>query len=241
MAIITTEDETHDIVLTDTCDDGDAIGLNSAGNWVRADADAAAPIRAEFFAMRGAKTSGDTIKVAKRIKITGTFTKGALQYLSGTAGKITETNPIAVGALVQVVGRATTTTEAILNADVPHLTVTATLSGAAPATAANFGTFFTSDRNWRVLGGREVHRTAAAGTTVTVEKLTSAQAKAAGVNVLSGTLSMAGTADTPIAGSPSTTVANARLKPGDRLGLVDAGTLTGLADLNVTLQLVEDL
>lgn len=243
MAIITTQDEQHEIVLTDTCADGDAIGLNSAGNWVRSDADAAAPINARFFALKGAAKSGDTIKVTERIKVrdVAAFTKGALQYLSATAGKSTQTNPIAVATLVQVIGIALSADEAIFDAQIPHLTIKADLAGAAPATAANYGTFFTSDRNWRVLGGRSTHRTAAAGTTVDVEKLTSGQAKAAGVSVLAATLSMAGTADTPVASGPSATVANPRLKPGDRLGLNNAGTLTGLADLNVTVQLVEDL
>src|SRR2546425_171667 len=88
-----------DLVLTDTCIAGDAIGFDGT-NWVRADADATAPIRAEYFAVQRCFTSGDTIKVARRVVLydaDAPYTLGALQFLSGTAGKHTQTNPAAMG------------------------------------------------------------------------------------------------------------------------------------------------
>lgn len=235
------------LILTDTCIAGDAIGLNSSGNWVRADADVAAPIRAEFFALQRGNVSGDEIKVAKQVVLydkDAPYVKGALQFLSGTAGKHTETNPIAAGDLVQCLGKALSTEYVHLDAELPHLTVPFSLVSTLPATAANYGNIFVADRNWRIIGAREAHTVAgsdAGAVTLTLEKLTDTQALDAGVTMLAGTFNLKATADTEQAVGPTATVANARLKPGDRVALKDAGVLTVVAGVSGSATFVEDL
>jgi len=245
--VVSEVSEMIEIVLTDTCIPGDAIGLNSSGAWVKADSDATAPIRAEFFAVNRCNTSGDKIKVAKKVVFYDSdapYTQGALQFLSGTAGKHTETNPIAAGDLVQCLGKAVSTDTVFLDSELAHLTIPFSLVSTLPATAANYGNIFVADRNWRLIGARECHTVAgsdAGAVTLTLEKLTDTQALDAGVTMLASTFNLKGTADTEQAVGPSATVANARLKPGDRVALKDAGVLTVVAGISGSATFVEDL
>ena len=246
MPIITTEDEQHLITLTDTCADGDAIGLNSSGQWVRADANATQPIRAEFFALKGTTVNPSSIKVARRVKVqnAAAYTAGALQFLSATAGGHTATNPVAVLTLVQCLGRAISADEAILDAGLEHLTVPFALVSTLPATAANYGNIFVADRCWRLIAAREAHAVVGSdggAVTLDIEKLANTEALDAGVVMLAATFDLKGTANTEQAKAPSATVANARLKPGDRVALKDAGVLTVVAGLSGSLTFVEDL
>ncbi len=230
----------------DTCVAGDAIGWDGT-NWVRADADASPPVRAEFFAIHRCWAAGDTIKVARKIVLfdaDAPYTKGALQFLSTTPGKHSETNPVAAVAAVQCLGKALSTDTVYLDSQLGHLTVPFNVAGAAAATAANYGYVFVADRNWRLISAREVHRSAgndASAVTLDVEKLASGTAQDSGVSMLAGTFDLKAAAATPQAKAPSATVANARLKPGDAVALKDAGTLTNVADVAGTLQFVEDL
>ncbi len=107
------------------------------------------------------------------------------------------------------------------------------LQGAAPATAANYGTFFVADRKYKVKGVRVVHGTASSSGTVQVEKLTGTQAKAAGVGLLASAASTAGTANTVLSPTLTSTAADLILAAGDRLGLSNGGTLTSGANLVV--------
>jgi hypothetical protein len=120
--------------------------------------------------------------------------------------------------------------------DLQKFTVVANLAGALPATAANYGTFFVAPWPCVVTGVTAVHGTASSSGTVMVEKLTSGQAKDAGVDLLSAAISTAGTAAVirsgTLAGSASTP-----LKAGEALGLVNGGTLTSGANLTLTVEL----
>lgn len=79
--------------------------------------------------------------------------------------------------------------------------------------------------------------TASSSGTVTVHKVPSGTAPDSGTALLSSTISTAGTADTNVSGTLSTTKATLELAAGDGLQLVDSGTLTNLADLVVTVGL----
>lgn len=71
--------------------------------------------------------------------------------------------------------------------------------------------------------------------TLQVEVLTPGQDADAGVDQLTGTLSLGGTADTPVHG---VTIRQPTLiKPGQRVGIVIAGTMTNLVGGNVTIML----
>lgn len=97
------------------------------------------------------------------------------------------------------------------------------------------GVMFVSDGYYRVREVRESHSVASTSGTLQIEVLTSGQAADAGVDQLTGTISLAGTADTPIKG---TVIAEPTLiKPGNMVGFVLAGTLTSLVNANVTVYL----
>ena len=121
---------------------------------------------------------------------------------------------------------------------VESFTVHETLTEARPATAANYQHCFwiapakcvvdSVEAEWRVAGG--------SGATVTVHKVPSGTAVDSGTG-LHTAIATSGTAATTTAGVLSATAATLELAAGDRLQLVDAGTLTNLADLNVTVGL----
>lgn len=234
------------LALTDTCIPGDGIGFDGT-NWVRSDADATQPIRVEYFALERCGTSGNTINVARKIVLydqDAPYTKGAFQFASGTAGKHTETNPVAAGTDVQVVGRALTTDTVMLDAAIPHISVKANVASTAAATAANFGYAYVADKSVRLIAASEVHRTAGSdggAVTLDIEKCASGTSQDSGVSMLASTFNLKGTAATPQVAAPTATAANARLKPGDSVALKDSGTLTALADVAVNLLLVPDL
>lgn len=103
------------------------------------------------------------------------------------------------------------------------------------ATPAVSAAVFVSDGYYRVRGVRETHATASTSGTLQVEKLTSGTAPGSGVNQLTGTMDLAGTASTPIAGTviePPDII-----NPGESVGLVFAGTLTNLVGCCVTVHL----
>lgn len=114
------------------------------------------------------------------------------------------------------------------------------LQGTVPQTATNYGNIFTADRPYRIISVSEVHRTAgsdAGAVTLQVEKLLSGTAKGAGLTVLSSALSLKTTADTPQFGTLTSTKTTLILRKNDRLGLLTSGTLTALADVQVTIML----
>lgn len=120
--------------------------------------------------------------------------------------------------------------------------VSGVVVGTDAATATNYGTFFIADRSYRVLDISEEHRTAgtnAGAVTISVEKCETGEAEGAGDDLLATALSLKTTAATPQFGSLSVTSSVLDLKRGDRLVLKDAGTLTDVAHVCVTVLLRE--
>lgn len=116
-----------------------------------------------------------------------------------------------------------------------------TLDGAAAATAANYGVFFIAPFACEVVSVRENHTTAgsdAGAVTLDIEKLTGTQASGAGVAVLGATkINLKGAAETVQAPALTATAANKQLAVGDKLNLLDAGVLTAVAGVAVTVEL----
>ncbi len=83
----------------------------------------------------------------------------------------------------------------------------------------------------------EVHRVASSSGTLQVQKLTGTTAPGSGTNLLTGTINLAGTANTVAAGTLIATTATKRLAAGDRLGITIGGTMTSLAGGVVVLTL----
>lgn len=105
------------------------------------------------------------------------------------------------------------------------------------ATAANYGVFFVAERQYVVLAVAEVHGTAgtdASAVTLQIERLQGTEAPDSGDALLSTALSLKATANTTQYGQLVTTGVTA-LERGDRLCLKDAGTLTAVANLCVTV------
>lgn len=77
--------------------------------------------------------------------------------------------------------------------------------------------------------------TASSSGTMQVEKLTGTTVPGSGTALLTGTMSMAGTVNTVVNGTLIATIASLKFAVGDRVGLVFAGTMTGLVGFNATL------
>jgi hypothetical protein len=116
--------------------------------------------------------------------------------------------------------------------------VTANLIGVLPATAGNYGMFHIATRREKVVGARVIWDIAGgAGATVMLERLQGVEAKDAGDDLWTAAIATSGTARTPATPTLITTEASKILEIGDRLGLVNAGTLTALDSLVVTVLL----
>ena len=105
------------------------------------------------------------------------------------------------------------------------------------ATAANYGTFFTAEESCVVVAVTEVHGTLgtdAGAVTLNIEKLTGTQAPDAGTTILSTTFNLKSTINTVQYGVLVVTGENV-LGRGDRLCLKDAGVLTAVANVQVTV------
>ncbi|MBI1353268.1 MAG: hypothetical protein GC160_02900 [Acidobacteria bacterium] len=116
------------------------------------------------------------------------------------------------------------------------------LTGTAPATAANFGHFFTADRALKIIGGRfRVITPGSDGGAVTamLKKVPSGTAMASGTDALATAMDLKTTANTNAALALHATAGNITLAAGDSLALVPTGTLTALAGLQLTVELVE--
>ncbi len=79
--------------------------------------------------------------------------------------------------------------------------------------------------------------TASASGTLQVEVATGTQAIGSGTNQLTSTLSLAGTANTPVNGTVITTPTT--ITAGSRVNVIFAGTVTGLANAIVTIALLK--
>lgn len=224
---------------------------DGSGNWVLADADVAARQDAQWICLESVSAGGSatyTMPVAKRIVAKDTdasaYTAGALLFLSATAGQHTATQPTAaIGTMQRVVGKAVTANVIVLSVVVPHYYVMHSLEDTQGATAANYGAFFIAPRPLRLIEARESHSTAGtngSAVTLDIEKMGSGVALDSGTAMLLSTINLKGTADTPVARLASATAATARVATGDRVALLDAGTLTAVAGVVVTLAFVDE-
>lgn len=121
-----------------------------------------------------------------------------------------------------------------------YVVLTATVSGTAAATGTNYGRVFTADRAYQLVSATEVHRTAGndgGAVTLALEKCTGTQAEGAGVLMMANTFNLKGTADTVQSATLSATAADSLLASGNRIVLLDTGTLATLADVCVTIVL----
>lgn len=114
--------------------------------------------------------------------------------------------------------------------------ISVSLDGAAAATAANYGIFFIADRACEVTSVRLRYSVASTSGTLNIEKLNGTDALDAGDAILVSTISMSATANTTYTGTLVSSVFKT-LSPGDALALKDAGTLTNLIGLCVTVTL----
>ena len=120
MVIQDAENITHLTMKDDTfVKRGDLLGYNSG--WVKADADAGANIYAQWVALEDGG-DGQVIQVCKKCTFhdeDAPYAANTAQYLSGTAGGITETRPATDNDLIQVVGRSLDTSQVRIEIESP--------------------------------------------------------------------------------------------------------------------------
>jgi len=107
-------------------------------------------------------------------------------------------------------------------------------------TTGNYAVFFIVPFQCVLTKFQEVHSVAGTNgspVTLMLEKLTLVQASGAGVNMLASTLSLKATANTVQTATLTATLANRNLAIGDRLCLVDAGVLSSLSNVVVSVEL----
>jgi len=113
-----------------------------------------------------------------------------------------------------------------------------TIYGADAASTGNYGVFWIAPFECTVTEIREVHETA--GTVATaalqIEKLTGTQLNAGGVT-LNTAIELDGTARTVVTATLTTTQADLVLQRGNRLTMLDAGTLTDVNNVTVIVEI----
>lgn len=87
----------------------------------------------------------------------------------------------------------------------------------------------------KVIAIRARQRVTSTSGTMDLVKAADATALSAGTSLLTAVMSVAGTANTNLAGSLKTTIGDTTVPKNSALGLVFGGTLTNLLDLDVTL------
>ena len=94
---------------------------------------------------------------------------------------------------------------------------------------------FTAPVACELIGVSEVHGTASSSGTLQVQKCTGTTAPGSGTALLTGTVSLAGAANTVLSGTLIATTASKRFAAGDRCAIDISGTMTSLANGVVTL------
>ena len=126
-----------------------------------------------------------------------------------------------------------------------RFSVVAILPGAEAAAAVNYGKVFVADRACTVKKISESHTdlgTDPGAVTLSVEKLTGVQASGAGADLLGVTkIDLKGAINTVQAPALTGTGADLILAAGDRLSLLDTGTLTAVEGVCVTVDLEEGI
>lgn len=124
----------------------------------------------------------------------------------------------------------------VLNKD--PFVLTPNLFGTAPATAGNYGAFYTAPFPCEILAVSAVWETAATGGgsgALQIEKVTGTTAVGSGTTLLATAFDLTSTANTVNYATLTATVLDRQLNRGDRLALRDSGTLTSCAGLQVTV------
>jgi hypothetical protein len=99
---------------------GDIVGYSTG--WVKADADAATNVYGQYILLQGGK-GNDVVKACEKVLLfddDAPYTANTAQYLSGTAGGITETRPTTNGDMIQMVGRSLDTKRCLLDIKKPQ-------------------------------------------------------------------------------------------------------------------------
>ena len=107
--------------------------------------------------------------------------------------------------------------------------------GSAPSAGSQ--TIFLATRAYTVSAVSVVFGTASTSGTVDVKKDTGTTAPGGGTSVLTGTISLAGTANTVVNGTLTATAATLAMAAGDRLSVTFGGTLTSLANAVIQVAL----
>ncbi len=115
-----------------------------------------------------------------------------------------------------------------MNADANIIMVNASLSATDASRAV-----FIANRAMILKTVKAVFSTASSSGTLQIEKLTGTTAAGSGTNLLTGTMSLSGTANTVVSGTLIATIASLTFAAGDRLGVVIAGAMTSLVNCKV--------
>lgn len=115
-----------------------------------------------------------------------------------------------------------------------NVVVNYTIAAAADHITSNI---FVADRAYQLVSVEAAHVTASTSGTLQITKCTGTQDPGSGVNMLTSTISTAGTANTVVSGTLSATAANTALADGDRIALVTGGTATNIVGAVVTIVL----
>lgn len=107
----------------------------------------------------------------------------------------------------------------------------------APTAASVSQSMYTAISSGVVESVQVVFGVASVSGTLSIEKLTGTTAPGSGIALLTGAISLAGTANTVNSGSLTATAADLVLAAGDRIGLVLGGTLTSLVGGLVVVRL----
>lgn len=107
-----------------------------------------------------------------------------------------------------------------------------------PLTAATTSVpVFIADDDYIVDSITATFGTASTSGTLQLEKCTGTTALASGTNLLTGTVSLSGVANTPVSGTLLSNPVTLSLVSGNRLNIIIAGTMTNLATANITIRL----
>ena len=112
----------------------------------------------------------------------------------------------------------------------PYETLTVPISASTVST-----TVFTCDQTYQLVSISEVHGTASTSGTLMAEKCTGTTAPGSGTALLTGTMSLSGTANTVVNGTLVSTLGTTNFAVGERLSIKIAGTMTNLANGCVTI------
>lgn len=113
-----------------------------------------------------------------------------------------------------------------------------TVSGLGASSASL--TAFVNDNvsgSYVISGVTATFGTTSSSGTLQVEVATGTQATGSGTNQLTGTVSLSGTANTPVNGTVVAAASKTTIAAGSRVNIILAGTLTGLANASVNIVL----